>query len=336
MKVCLYFENANLISNSGIGSALKHQKAALEYAKISYTLNYHDKYDILHINTIGIKSMKVIRHAKKLNRPIIYHAHSTEEDMRNSYFGSNALAPILKKWLIYLYTKSDCIITPTPYSKSLLLKYGITKPIFYVSNGIKIKKYHSDEQKIAKFRDYFKLDPDDKTVICVALPFKRKGIIDFVNLATKFPEYKFIWFGDTYKFLLSPDIQSIIKHKHPKNVIFPGYISGDILIGAYLGCNLFFFPSYEETEGIAVLEALAARSPILIRDIPVYQPWLIDQQNCYKGKNNEDFETKINQILNHEVPDLTAAGFKTAQDRDLSKIGLQLKQIYEKVWEQAK
>ncbi len=336
MKVCLYFENANLISKSGIGSALKHQMAALDYANVPYTLDYHDQYDILHINTIGIKSKEVIFHAKKLNRPVIYHAHSTEEDIRNSYFGSNAVAPILKKRLISLYSKANCIITPTPYSKSLLLKYGITVPIFPVSNGIRIKDYQTDKQKIAKFRDYFKLAPEDKTIICVALPFKRKGIIDFVNIAQELPQYKFIWFGDTYKYLLTHDIQTLIKHKHPKNVIFPGYISGDVLMGAYLNCDLFFFPSYEETEGIVVLEALAAKCPILIRDIPVYNHWLVDQENCYKGKDNHDFKNKIIKILNHKLPNLTSAGFKVAQDRDLSKIGLQLKQIYKKVLEQAK
>ncbi|BDR59060.1 glycosyltransferase [Xylocopilactobacillus apicola] len=331
MKVCLYFENANLIAKSGIGSALRHQREALELAHVDYTLNPNDSYDILHINTIGIKSKEIIHKARREGKPVIYHAHSTEEDIRNSYFGSNAVAPILKKWLINLYSSADYILTPTPYSKSLLLDYGIKVPITPISNGIRINDYQKDQAKINKFREYFKLSPEDKTIICVALPFKRKGILDFVEVAKQFPQYKFIWFGDTFKYLLTHDIQETIKRDHPDNVIFPGFINGDVLTGAYTGCDLFFFPSNEETEGIVVLEALASHSKTLLRDIPVYDPWLSDGVNCYKGKNNEDFNLKIEQIMNNQIPDLTDAGFEVAQERDLASIGQKLKSIYEEV-----
>ena len=53
MKICLYFEGEKMISTSGIGRALKHQKAALASQGIEYTLDPDDDYDILHINTVG-------------------------------------------------------------------------------------------------------------------------------------------------------------------------------------------------------------------------------------------------------------------------------------------
>ena len=37
------------------------------------------------------------------------------------------------------------------------------------------------------------------------------------------------------------------------------------------GANAFFFPSYEETEGIVVLEAFASHQHVVLRDIPVYE-----------------------------------------------------------------
>ena len=68
-----------------------------------------------------------------------------------------------------------------------------------------------------------------------------------------------------------------------------GYVSGDVIEGAFSGSDAFFFPSYEETEGIVILEALASSQTIVVRDIPVYNPWLVDGVNCYLGKNNDDF-----------------------------------------------
>jgi 1,2-diacylglycerol-3-alpha-glucose alpha-1,2-glucosyltransferase len=66
-----------------------------------------------------------------------------------------------------------------------------------------------------------------------------------------------------------------------------GYCSGDIIHGAYDLASCMFFPSLEETEGIVVLEALASHTPLLVRDIGVYDPWLVDGVNCHKAKTNE-------------------------------------------------
>lgn len=45
------------------------------------------------------------------------------------------------------------------------------------------------------------------------------------------------------------------------------------------GADAFFFPSREETEGIVVLEALASRQHLVLRDIPVYYGW-VDQSSA--------------------------------------------------------
>ena len=71
MKVLLYFEGKHLLSKSGIGRAYDHQRKALEAVDVEYTceLNQTD-YDILHINTYGIRSQKVIRKARKNQKKI--------------------------------------------------------------------------------------------------------------------------------------------------------------------------------------------------------------------------------------------------------------------------
>ena len=196
-----------------------------------------------------------------------------------------------------LYQKADYLITPTPYSKRLLESYGIDLPIQSISNGIDLKKYQPDPIKEQKFRDYFKLSPDQKVIICVGLFFARKGIIDFVEIAKKLPEYTFIWFGHVPMYSIPKNIRQILKEEHPDNVIFPGYIRGEIIEGAYSGADLFFFPSYEETEGIVVLEALASKQNVLVRDIPVYDGWLEDKKNCYMGRSNEEFTVLIKKIV---------------------------------------
>lgn len=334
MKVLLYFENQKWIAKSGIGRALKLQKAALAYTDVEVTTDPKSTdYDILHINTYGINSHHMVDKAHKMNKKVIYHGHSTYEDFRNSFTGSNAIAPLFKKYLVSLYRKADAIITPTPYSKQLLRGYRLTQPIFPISNGIVLEKYQSNNDKVAKFRDYFDLSQDQKVVMSVGLFFERKGILDFVALAEKHPEYVFIWFGYTDLRLVPKKISRLIKGNHPRNLIFPGYITGDVIQGAYQGADLFLYPSFEETEGIVVLEALASKQNVLLRDIPVYSNWLIDGVNCYKASSFETFEEKMVSLLNNQLPKVNESGYQIAVERNLPAIGQQLSTAYRSVLE---
>ena len=81
VKVLLYTEGLKTIGVSGLGKAIEHQKKALSDVGISYTINVTDDYDILHINTWFFKSYFVAKKAKKRGKKIVYHAHSTEEDI---------------------------------------------------------------------------------------------------------------------------------------------------------------------------------------------------------------------------------------------------------------
>ena len=331
MKILLYFESEELIQTSGIGRAFKHQQKALASAGVEFTTDpWSEDYDILHINTYGFNSKAIIKKTRNLNKKIIYHAHSTEEDFRNSFVLSNQIAPIFKKHIVSLYVQGDAIITPTPYSKKLLESYGITSPIYPVSNGIDLNRFIYDEEKVKAYRKYFSLKEDDKVILSVGLYFERKGIIDFFEVARSLPEYKFIWFGNTPLLSVPSKIRDAIEEA-PNNVILPGYVKGPIIEGAYLDADCFFFPSYEETEGIVVLEALASKQQVLVRDIGVFDPWLVDKESCYKGKNNEEFISLIKKIINKEIKHTGDMGLKVASERSIEAVGQQLKGVYTKV-----
>ncbi|MDQ0362690.1 glycosyltransferase family 4 protein [Breznakia pachnodae] len=332
MKILLYFENEKLIKTSGIGRAMKHQMEALESQGIDYTTDPDSEdYDILHVNTYMINSSRLIAKAKKEGKKVVVHAHSTEEDFRDSFILSNQLSPIFKKIIMNVYSEGDYILTPTPYSKKLLEGYGLTQPIEDISNGIDIRRFDYDVEKIKAFRKYFSLKDEDKVVIGVGLYFDRKGILDFVEVARQLPEYKFIWFGYTPLYTIPKHIRDVVNEDHPTNVLFPGYVKGPIIEGAFSGSNAFFFPSKEETEGIVVLEALASRQNVIVRDIPVFDPWLEDKVNCYKGTSNEEFVDLIRGVVENTLPSTKEAGRKTAEQRSIEEIGKRLKAIYEKV-----
>jgi len=70
---------------------------------------------------------------------------------------------------------------------------------------------------------------------------------------------------------------------------------------------------------------------VLVRNIPVYHQWLEDGVNSYQANDLDDFDAKMVQIINNELPDLTQSGYQLAVARNLPAIGQQLKQVYETV-----
>ncbi len=330
MKVLLYSEFEKMNRKSGLGKAVRHQMNALEENNIPYTRDIHDDYDIVHINTYGPKSYRLAKSARKKGKKVIYHAHSTEEDFRNSFIFSNAVAPLFKKWIIKCYSLGDHILTPTPYSKKLLEGYGIKVPITDISNGINVEFFKHDDELGKKFRKKYNYKNTDKVIMGVGLYIERKGILDFVELAKRLPEYKFIWFGYSPLSASPKKIRDAINTKLP-NLVFAGYVEPEILRGAYSGCDLYLFPTLEETEGIPILEACAAKIPALIRDIPVFSPWMKDNVNVYKAKTIDEFEEKIKDILEGKLPNLTEEAYKVAQTKDIKKVGKKLISIYESV-----
>ena len=335
MKVLLYFEKEEKIKKSGIGRALRHQIAALTSAGVEYTLDPKDTYDIAHINTYFPESKKLVKKLKKKGVPVIVHGHSTKEDFQNSF----RLWKLMKLWfypnLMWFYKNADFIITPTQYSKDLIDSYNLGTEVIFVSNGIDPKEYAYDEEKIKAFKEFFKIKEGEKVVIGIGFPFNRKGIKDFFAVAKEKPDVKFIWFGYLQRILTQPNVLRAIKHR-PSNVIMPGYIDNAIIKGALRYAECLFFPSYEETEGIVVLEALASNCPVLIRDIGVYADWLEDGRDCYKGHNNEEFLEKLNTIMSSNNTQLVKNGYKLAEERTLEKVGVELREAYENLLEKFK
>lgn len=330
MKVLLYTEGEKVVGKSGLGKAIKHQAKALDLVKVEYTTNQKDDYDILHVNTYFPFSYETVKKAKKMGKKIIYHAHSTEEDFKDGFILSKQVSPVFKKWLIKCYSLGDIIVTPTSYSKKLLEGYEIDKKIYPISNGIEISKFKKDEKLGKKFRETYGYKETDKVIIGIGLYIERKGIVDFVELAKRMPEYKFIWFGYSPLSVATKPVKDAV-NTELDNLHFAGYVEPEMIIGAMSGCDLYIFPTLEETEGIPILEACACKCKALIRDIPVFDEWLKDGVNVYKAKDVDEFEEKIKKIINDELPDLTEAAYQVAYDRRLEVVGEQLKKVYEEV-----
>ena len=68
----------------------------------------------------------------------------------------------------------------------------------------------------------------------LAFYFRRKGIEDFVEVARRMPDVRFIWLGSINLWLIPRKIRRLVLFDHPDNVEFPGYFKGAVFQGACL------------------------------------------------------------------------------------------------------
>ena len=158
------------------------------------------------------------------------------------------------------------VFCPSSYTKSLLVAYGLPEEkLLAMSNGVDLKRFFVDEKRRQKARTQYQIKKF--TVGTVGLVIPRKGIDTFLELAAQFPDFQFVWFGKIYSKMLAKPLPKNL----PPNVFFSNYVED--IIAAYNAIDVFIFPSYEENQGMAILEAAAVGLPLLVRDLPVYRDW---------------------------------------------------------------
>ena len=181
MKVYIYKGGQSLVAKSGVGSAIRHQEKMLQAAGVIVT-DIWKEADIVQINTVLPDSSLVAQRARRQGKKVVYYGHSTMEDFKNSFIGSNLVAPLFKKWIRHCYRQGDVVITPTEYSRKLLMKYDLHREIYALTNGVDTEFFHKTEQAGGRFRIFFHLPVDKKVVISAGHLIHRKGIEDFLEM----------------------------------------------------------------------------------------------------------------------------------------------------------
>lgn len=297
MKICLYLEFYNFLNGifykkigTGLLSSYKNQIKIMKHLQVDYSEKYNQSCNVLIINTPWLKSLYLIKKAKKSGKKVIIWSHVTAEDAREVFRFMKFLSPLLKKYLKYVYGLTDKIICPTIYTKRLLLAYGLLDGKLIVqSNGVDILKFKKNEVK----RDFYRKKYNLENIVIgnVSLVIPRKGVNSFLYLAKEFSKNQFIWYGKIYNSVMVKPLPK----KIPENVKFTGYIND--IVAAFNSFDVFVFPSYEENQGMVILEAAAIGLPILVRDIGAYEGWLIHGKNCLKAKSEADFKKYLYLLI---------------------------------------
>ena len=127
MRIYIYSGGEHLVAKSGVGQAIRHQREMLRRAGVETTDRWSGDAWAIHINTVLPDILPAVFWARLTGRKVVCYGHSTMEDFRHSFRGSDALAPLFRRWITFCYGLGDVVLTPTEYSRHLLESYGLKK-----------------------------------------------------------------------------------------------------------------------------------------------------------------------------------------------------------------
>lgn len=330
LRIGLYFETEKAFGGklfravgSGLLSAYRNQQRILEKGGFEI-LDPWEKtdIDILQCNVPFPRTMRLIARMKKRGVPTLLWAHITAEDFANVFWFGKILFPLVRRALRWAYDQADHILCPTPYTKSLLVGYGIdAAKITPLSNGVDAGRFQKTVSAGARSKK------TRETVLSVGLVIPRKGVDTFLRLAASHPQHDFLWVGKQYHRLLSHGYREVI----PPNATLKGYVPD--IVAEYHAADIFVFPSFEENQGMAILEAAAAGLPIIVRDLPVYRDWLIEGEHCLKAETEEDFSRLLDRLIldNDLRRKLSRGATALAAQHDIPMIIEELQRIYDRM-----
>jgi glycosyltransferase involved in cell wall biosynthesis len=201
--------------------------------------------------------------SKRFNSKLIVYHHLIIRQKRKTTRGFyNLLSLLNEKMGIYLSKKADLIFTVDNDTKNYLLKNNFKKEkIHDTFNGINNKIVLSVPASKKEYDGCF----------CGRIT-KQKGILDIAEVWKRvikvLPDAKFILIGDGPDYKLIED--AVNRGGLQKNIILKGFVSEIEKIKLIKSSKIFLFPSYEETWGISVSEALSCEAAVVCYDLIAY------------------------------------------------------------------
>lgn len=266
MKVNIFVEDFLFFKYIGCSTAAKslyRELSRMPGLKVSWNSLSSD-FDVVHYHSFGPLSLLNRQYSGGIK---VLTAHSTPRIND----GNLAFSGTINKYYPGVYRLFDHIINISVPCRQEIDKILPDMSSTLIPNGIDREFFRHDAAKRVRFRERFNIGDDEKVVLSVAQQTPRKGIYDFLRLSKQHPDIRWVWVGGFPYGIFSADYFHIktMKQKCGKNVIFTGFIPD--IMEAYSGADVFFMPSYAETFGLVVLEALSSGLPVVARDIPEFR-----------------------------------------------------------------
>ena len=267
------------------------------------------KLDVIHSHTeFGVGTFARII-SKQLNIPLVHTYHTMYEDyvhyITKGYFNWSSKKLVEYLTLFYCDTTANELKKKKKKTWDLFKeKYRMDKNIYIVPTGIEIERFYSetiDSKAVSKIREDLGIKKDDFVILFVGRLGKEKNL-DFLidahkDLIKEIPNLKFIIIGDGPE---RDDFKEQVKRLHVSDsVVFTGMVPWADVPKYYQLADIFATASTTETQGLTVIEAMAAGvAPVCIDD-ESFRLAVIDGLNGRINKTKKDYKNIVKDLYDN-------------------------------------
>ena len=263
--------------------------------------------DVIHCQTeFGVGTFARI-FAKQFNIPLVHTYHTMYEDyvhyITKGYFKNSSKKIV--EYLTKFYCDKTCteLVVPTRKTYELFKdKYKYDREVYIVPTGIEIDRFYEENHKgfnKDKMRKELGFNKDDFIILFVGRIAQEKNInllLDSMKaLQKESKKIKLLIVGD------GPDLpgykEYAKKNKIDDSVIFAGKIPWVNVPEYYLLSDVFATASTSETQGLTVIEGLAASLPVVCINDESFNTTIMNDYNGYIFNTNKEYEKYIIKIF---------------------------------------
>lgn len=259
-------------------------------------------YDIVHAHAFlsGVTA-RLLMAFKGI--PAVFTIHGTSLGTKLNSFLSRSIEKFILTQIRYT--------AQITVSRDFLTLKNVNKNIAYIPNGVNVKMF--DKVKAKKFKS--------PTLIFVGRLHPQKNLKTLISaidiVKKKIPKINLIIIG---KGQLKNKLIKLVKSKNlQKNVKFLGERSNNDLIRLYKSSHIFILPSIYEGQPISLLEAWAAKLPVIVSKTGDCQFLVKENENGYlinDPTNANDITKWIDKALNNRnLSNLGENGYKLVKNQ---------------------
>ena len=263
--------------------------------------------DVIHSQTeFGIGTFARII-SKQLNIPLVHTYHTMYEDyvhyITHGYFNRSSKKIVEYLTLFYCDRTISELVVPTKKAYELFKqKYKVDRNVYIVPTGIEVEKFYREKHKklnIIQKRKELGFSKDDFIILFVGRVASEKNIELLLStmkpLTSISKQIKLLIVGD------GPDFDKyksfIHKNGLEEYVVLAGKVPWNSISTYYLISNCFATASHTETQGLTVIEAMAASLPVVCIDDESFTDTVIDGLNGLIFNNKKDYKKCIIRLF---------------------------------------
>lgn len=230
--------------------------------------NVIKRLSLVHVHSPFVTGWMGARYARRYGMPLVYTYHTQLEAYAHYVpFEANATRFAATQLTRTFANSADAVVVPTPAMATRLRELGVTVRIEVVPSGIDLAHFGSGRRDAA-LRSRIGIGASDRMILYVGRLAKEKNVELLLAALSRAGD-------DSLKLVIAGDgpYRADLERRSAeagvdRRVRFLGVVARDALPGLYASADAFVMPSTTETQGLVIVEAMAAGAHVIAADAP--------------------------------------------------------------------